>query len=159
MTGFGRGVATNPRKKITAEIKSLNSKQLDFFMRSPSQFRQLEVEIRNIVLGMLERGKVELNVTVENTGAGSEVTLNLPVLKAYKKQIEQMASALEIDVPTDWYATLMRLPDVMTTAGDELDEEDVECYKQAVNSALEALSDFRRAEGCKLYDFFVSKIE
>ncbi|MDE6294672.1 MAG: YicC family protein, partial [Muribaculaceae bacterium] len=159
MTGFGRGVATNPRKKITAEIKSLNSKQLDFFMRSPSQFRQLEVEIRNIVLGMLERGKVELNVTVENTGAGTEVTLNLPVLKAYKKQIEQMASALEIDVPTDWYATLMRLPDVMTTAGDELDEEDVECYKQAVNSALEALSDFRRAEGCKLYDFFVSKIE
>lgn len=115
MTGFGRGVATSPRKKITVEIKSLNSKQLDLFMRSPALFRQLEVELRNMLSSRLERGKVEMTATAENIGVSSDVTFNLSVLSGYKEQLEKMAEALGIGVPADWYSTLMRLPDVIST--------------------------------------------
>ncbi|MDE5773977.1 MAG: YicC family protein, partial [Muribaculaceae bacterium] len=159
MTGFGRGVVSSPKKKITVEIKSLNSKQLDLFMRSPLQFRQLDVELRNSISGVLERGKVELNATVENVGASSDVNLNLQALAAYKAQIENMARVLDIETPTDWYATLMRLPDVLSTSNEEIDEQDIELYKRAVREALEALVSFRTAEGKKLYDFFITKIE
>ncbi len=158
MTGFGRGVATSPRKKITVEIKSLNSKQLDLFMRSPALFRQLEVELRNVLSSRLERGKVEMNATAENIGASSDVTFNLSVLSGYKEQLEKMADALGIGVPSDWYSTLMRLPDVISTSSEELNEQDAEAYDKAVTDAVDALISFRIAEGRKLYDFFVQKI-
>lgn len=158
MTGFGRGVATSPRKKITVEIKSLNSKQLDLFMRSPALFRQLEVELRNMLSSRLERGKVEMTATAENIGVSSDVTFNLSVLSGYKEQLEKMAEALGIGVPADWYSTLMRLPDVISTSSEELNEQDAEAYNKAVTEAVDALISFRIAEGRKLYDFFVQKI-
>lgn len=159
MTGFGRGVVSSPKKKITVEIKSLNSKQLDLFMRSPAQFRQLEVELRNTISKLLERGKVELNASVENVGTVSDVNLNLQALAAYKAQIENMAVVLNIETPQDWYATLMRLPDVLSTSNDDIDEHDISFYNQAVSEAVDALIAFRIAEGKKLYDFFITKIE
>ena len=158
MTGFGRGISSSPANKITAEIKSLNSKQLDLTMRVPSLYREMEGNIRNLVAGRVERGKVDLIVYLEHLGENSPSVLNIEVLKAYKRQIELLDEALGIDSPSDWHSTLLRLPEVMKTENPELSDSDREALTTAVNEAVGQLMDFRRAEGEKLYSFFVEKI-
>ncbi len=159
MTGFGRGSASSPNKKITVEIKSLNSKQLDLSLRVPSIFRELEVIVRNSVAKSLERGKVELSVAVENMRAEAPATINVEVLSVYKEQVAGMAARLGIPEPTDWYSVLMRLPDALRTDVAHIDPADLDAFSLAVDKALDALVDSRRREGMKLYDFFVKKVE
>ena len=158
MTGFGRGYASSSTKKITVDIKSLNSKQLDLQMRVPSCFKEVELEARSRIAPKIERGKVELNAVSEFIGAEAPVQLNAEMIAGYKTQIEQISSRLGIPVPADWYATLLRLPDTLKSDTGELDKADVSAFLEAVDSAVLALVEFRVAEGRKLYDFFVSKI-
>lgn len=158
MTGFGRGYASSSTKKITVDIKSLNSKQLDLQMRVPSCFKEVELEARSRIAPKIERGKVELNAVSEFIGAEAPVQLNADMIAGYKAQIEQISSRLGIPVPADWYATLLRLPDTLKSDSGELDKADVSAFLEAVDSAVLALVEFRVAEGRKLYDFFVSKI-
>lgn len=157
MTGFGRGIASAPNKKITVEIKSLNSKQLDLSMRVPGYFRELEVELRNDLLHKLERGKVDLNVLVENTAPEASASVNVEVISAYKSQIENASDLMGIPVPQDWFSILMRMPDSMKTQLQTLGEEDVEAFKSACDQAAQRLTDFRADEGRKLYAFFKEK--
>lgn len=157
MTGFGRGTATSPTKKITIEIKSLNSKQLDLNMRVPGYFRELEVEVRNTLLKKLERGKVDLSVMVENTAPEAPASVNTEVLSAYKSQIEHAAEKLGVSVPQDWFSILMRMPESMKTQLQTLDEADVKAFRNACEEAAQNLSDFRECEGRKLYTFFIEK--
>lgn len=159
MTGFGRGSASSLHKKITVDVKSLNSKQLDLMVRVPAQLKEVELEARNHVAAKLERGKVELNAVCENIGEETSTHLNLETLAAYKSQIEEMASKLSLPQPVDWYSTLLRLPDALKADTAELSEADVKAFLDAVDAALSALVDFRVTEGRKLYSFFVSKIE
>lgn len=157
MTGFGRGIASAPNKKITVEIKSLNSKQLDLSMRVPGYFRELEVELRNSLLHKLERGKVDLNVLVENTAPEAPASVNVEVLSAYKEQIEAAAHTLNVAPPQDWFAILMRMPESMKTQLQTLDDADVVAFKAACDDAAQHLTDFRANEGKKLYAFFKEK--
>lgn len=157
MTGFGRGTATSPTKKITVEIKSLNSKQLDLNMRVPGYFRELEVEVRNMLLSKLERGKVDMNAMVENTAPEASANVNIEVLTAYKQQIEAAAELLGVPQPTDWFSILMRMPESMKTQIQTLDDADVEAFRNACNEAACRLTDFRATEGVKLYSFFKEK--
>ncbi|MDE6786392.1 MAG: hypothetical protein K2J46_05060, partial [Muribaculaceae bacterium] len=157
MTGFGRGTATSPTKKITVEIKSLNSKQLDLSMRVPGYFRELEVEVRNSLLQKLERGKVDLSVMVENTAPEAPASVNTEVLSAYKRQIEEAAATLGVAVPEDWFPILMRMPESMKTQLQTLEESDVKAFREACNEAAKNLTDFRETEGRKLYKFFWEK--
>ena len=158
MTGFGRGIATTPGRKITVEIKSLNSKQLDLFMRVPSCFRELEVEVRSLLAPELERGKAEMSATVENTVPTASATLNMAAIEAYRAQIIAMQEALGLPEPADWYATLLRLPDTLQTKAEEIDPADRQAFIEASMEAAAALTDFRRTEGAKLYRFFCEKI-
>ena len=159
MTGFGKAVAVTKNKKITVEIKSLNSKQLDLNARVPSVYRDKEFELRNMVGRPLERGKVDMTVTVENLGGETNTTLNVTALQAYKKQIEDASSALGIPVPSDWYSVLLRFPDVMhTDTQTEIADDETEALFSAVSSAVTALMDYRRTEGRKLEDFFTERI-
>lgn len=158
MTGFGRGEASSPRKKIKVELKSLNSKQLDLFMRVPAPFRPLEVEVRNDLSRELERGKIEFMATEENTDGASDTTLNLPAIKAYRDALREMGDTLGIGEPADWYSLLLRLPDAMVSVDTEADAEDMAAFRKAAMEAACALTEYRRAEGRKLYDFFASKI-
>lgn len=158
MTGFGRGSASSPNKKITVEIKSLNSKQLDLTLRVPSVFRELEVETRNTLATALERGKVELSVTVENLRAEASATINVEVLGVYKAQMEKMAETLSLPLPEDWYPVLLRLPDALRTDVAHIAPEDLQAFQEAVATATEALVASRRREGEKLYGFFKEKI-
>lgn len=159
MTGFGKAVAVTKNKKITVEIKSLNSKQLDLNARVPSVYRDKELELRNMVGRPLERGKVDMTVTVENLGGETNTTLNVTALQAYKKQIEDASAALGIPVPSDWYSVLLRFPDVMhTDTQTEIADDETEALFSAVSSAVTALMDYRRTEGRKLEDFFTERI-
>lgn len=158
MTGFGRGIAVTPNRKVTVEIKSLNSKQLDLFMRVPSCFRELEIEVRSLLAPVLERGKVEMNATVENTVPTASASLNLTAIEAYRDQVVQMAAQLGIAEPVDWYATLLRLPDTLQTKVEEIHDDDRKAFVEASMAAVAALTEFRVTEGAKLYKFFCEKI-
>lgn len=158
MTGFGRAIASSTSKKFTIEIKSLNSKQLDLNIRVPSSFRELEVSLRPHFSTILQRGKVEATAIVENIGTDSSVSINIPIMESYKRQLEEMAATLGIAEPTDWYSTLLRLPDAIKSDAGKENEEDIEALQRGAMEALEQLNEFRRKEGAKLEVFFKEKI-
>ena len=160
MTGFGKAVKVYNNKKITAEVKSLNSKQLDFGVRTPQNHREIEMELRNSVSQALKRGKIDLFVYCEPIEGATTGTINIPMLAQYKVQIEQMASQLSLPLPEDWYATLLRMPDALKTEAksNEADEEELQVVKDIVAQATEQLIEFRRQEGARLEAFFKEKI-
>lgn len=159
MTGFGRGIASSATKKITVDIKSLNSKQLDLSMRVPGCFKEIELETRSRIAPVIERGKVEFNAVMEQVGEDTPVRINTAVLAGYKLQLDQLAKALDVPVPHDWFSVLLRMPDALKSDNSSLSEEDMAAFVKAVDEALAALVDFRRSEGEKLYKFFITKID
>ena len=160
MTGFGKAVVADKGKKITAEIKSLNSKQLDLSIRLPQAYREIELDLRNKVALSLERGKVDLYIYTEAIDNASVVNLNTPLLKQYKEQIMKMSEELEIPLPVDWYATLLRLPDAIKSDlnRSETDESELVAVGNAVETAISTLNEFRTQEGKRLEAFFREKI-
>ncbi len=160
MTGFGKAVKVYNNKKITAELKSLNSKQLDFGVRTPQSYREIEMELRNSVSQALLRGKIDLFVYCEPIEGATSGTINIPMLQLYKEQIEEMAKQLNLPQPEDWYATLLRMPDALKTdaKSNEADEEELAVVKEVVALATEQLIAFRRQEGARLETFFEEKI-
>ena len=159
MTGFGKGVASSEDKKFTVEIKSLNGKQMDLFMRVPAAYRESELPMRAAIAESLCRGKVEATVTVENITAQANTSINVEVVEKYKEQIMDMAGRLQIAWPSDWYATLLRLPDALRTEPVEVTEQDTEAMNRALTLALEGINEFRAQEGAKLSVFFEKKLE
>lgn len=162
MTGFGKACAEANCKKITVEVKSLNSKQIDLSMRVPSALRSLEVDLRNVASHRLERGKADMVVSCETlTGAPVAVKLNVAAMEQYKQNIEQAAAQLGIAVPADdMFTLLMRFPDVfITETEDAVTPELAEAVMKATTEALEALEAHRRAEGERLEAFFGQRIE
>lgn len=160
MTGFGNATVECRTKKITIEIKSLNSKQLDLSSRVPQGYRTIEAEMRSIVQNSLERGKVELNMYVENLTTDPSIHLNMPALLGYKSQIEEASDRLGIPAPDDWWSLLLRFPDAIKneTAVDVDDDERTATLK-AVSMAVDHLMEYRAVEGRKLEDFFTRRIE
>lgn len=159
MTGFGRGCALSPAKKITVELKSLNSKQFDITMRVPACFRDLEVETRNRLASLLERGKVDLVVTFENLGAEAPATVNNAVVVKYKEQLSALAQELGVSEPADWIPVLLRMPDALKMETTAIDDADIVAFNEALDQAVTGLKEFRAMEGRKLYDFFKIKID
>lgn len=161
MTGFGKAVKVFNNKKITAEIKSLNSKQLDLAVKTPLAYREIELDIRNTVAERIKRGKVDLYIGCETIEGSASSSLNLDALKHYKEQIELMSSTLNIPNPTDWYATLLRLPDALVsdTNLNELSDEEKGAVFEVVEKAIQGLISFREQEGKRLEAFFEEKIE
>ena len=160
MTGFGKAVKVYNNKKITAEVKSLNSKQLDFGVRTPQNHREIEMELRNSVSLALKRGKIDLFVYCEPIEGATSGTINIPMLQQYKVQIEEMATQLQLPLPGDWYATLLRMPDALKTdaKANEADEGELQTVKEVVAQATTQLIEFRRQEGARLATFFEEKI-
>lgn len=160
MTGFGKAVATPGNKKITVEVKSLNSKQLDLSARVPALYREKELELRQIAGEQLRRGKVDLSIMVETTAASTNASLNVAALAEYKRQVCEASKTLGIAEPADWYSVLLRFPDTMhTESADTVDEEEYAALRGALDFALQALTEHRRAEGLKLEGFFAERIE
>lgn len=159
MTGFGKAVKVINHKKITVEVKSLNSKQLDAAVRLPQPYRSLELDLRSHVAQRLLRGKVDIFVTSENVDGASTVNFNFDQLKCYKQQVERMASELSLPEPNDWYQTLLRLPDVFKTeTNDDVADDELKAVVEVCDTALMALDEFRAQEGHRLEQFFEEKI-
>ncbi len=159
MTGFGKSVVTIPNKKITVEIKSLNSKQLDISARVPAIFREKELELRNLIASVVERGKVDFQIYSESIGAETTVSLNIPLMAAYKAQVEEMARQLGIPWPDDWYGVLLRFPEtVKSELPAALTDEESEALFNATREDIDGLMQFRAKEGKKLEEFFTKKI-
>ena len=133
MTGWGKAVCELPGKKLTIEIKSLNSKQLDLSVRMPSAFKDKELELRNIISEKLLRGKVDLTIMMEQTSKQNSAIINSDVLKNYYDQLKIIAEDLGISIGDEIMPSLLRMPDVMTSATEESVETDWPSVLNSVN--------------------------
>ena len=160
MTGYGKATVTFGDKKINVEIKSLNSKALDLSTRIAPLYREKEMEIRNHIAKTLERGKVDFSLWIEKEAGESATPINAALVENYYKQINAIAEAYHIPVPEDWFATLLRMPDVLTRVEvQELSEEEWSVASQAIDEALQHLVDFRKQEGAALEKKFREKVD
>ena len=159
MTGFGRGCAETPEKRITIEIKSLNSKQLDLSVRLPQCFRENEITLRNMIASSLTRGKVEAVALQEHIGAPHPARIDRAMIAAYKDDLQSTCNELGIGAGEQLLPILMRLPDVLTQENRTPDESEQAALADATRAALDALVEFRRTEGTRLELFFREKID
>ena len=155
MTGFGKSVLALPGKKITIEIKSLNSKGLDLSARMPAALREKELLMRDRLAKALKRGKIDLSVYLESTGGERSAQLNTPVIQAYMAQLETLADGPEIER----LQMALRLPESIQTERETVDEETAEALMQSLDQAVVALEEFRAAEGAVLAEDFQGRIE
>ena len=158
MTGFGKATCEYGNKKIVVEIKSLNSKQLDVSTRISGLYREKDIEIRNELSQKLERGKIDLSLYVDNSGKESVTQINQSVIEAYYEQIRTLSLNLGIEVPSNWFEVLLRLPDTMKTETVEMDDNEWVEIKKAIALAIDQLTEFRIQEGKSLEGVFNAKI-
>ena len=160
MTGYGKAVVAFGDKKINVEVKSLNSKTLDLSTRICPLYREKEIEIRQAIAKTLERGKVDFAIWTEKNAASDATPINKELMKAYYKQICDIVATTGIPQPQDIFATILRMPDVMTrTEIEELTDEEWARVRQCIDNALEQLLAFRRQEGAALQRKFEEKID
>ena len=160
MTGFGKGEAALRNKKITVEIRSLNSKQLDLSLRLPAVYRQSEYEIRNLIARTIQRGKVAVFVTVESQAVETSARINREVFREYLRQMNDTLSFSGIDAGYDAILpVIMRLPDVVATAAAAVSEEEPAALLAAVEAAAAHLDAFREQEGAILIADLLRRVE
>lgn len=161
MTGYGKATAELSDKKINVEIKSLNSKAMDLSVRVAPIYREKEMEIRNEVSRVLERGKVDFSLWIEKKeGAEAAIPINQALIEGYYKQLLKISETSQIPEPADWFQTLLRMPDVMTkTETQELTAEEWAQVYPIVQEAISHLVDFRKQEGAALEKKFREKID
>jgi len=159
MTGFGKVTAELPSKKVTVEIKALNSKQLDLSTRIPVAYKEKEMEIRSLLLQSLERGKVEFGIYIEYIGRDVPTQINPIAIENYYKQINEVAERLSIPVPNDWFQILLRMPEVIRNEAAVLDDTEWGVVLETVKGAIKQLDGFRKQEGAMLQDLLKEKIK
>jgi len=147
MTGFGKGVCELPNKKISIEIKSLNSKQLDLNTRVPNLYREKEIEIRNKVGKKLVRGKVDVSFYVEAASSDKITKVNQQVIKDYYAQLKEVSTNLGLSENTDFLKVIMPLPDTVKVELAELNEQEWKAIAQSIDAAIDDITSFRQSEG------------
>lgn len=159
MTGYGKAVAEIPTKRITVEIKSLNSKQFDLYARIPSIYKEKEILLRNDLSKILERGKVDLYLNVEELAQDTAIRIDENRLKNYHAEIKNLSTLLEIDEPENWFEVLFKLPDVFKQEPEKLNEKEWQAVEHAIDAAVADLVTFRYQEGEALKLILINKIE
>lgn len=155
MTGFGKASLQLPTKKITVEIKSLNSKGLDLNTRMPSVFREMELGLRNQISQRLERGKVDFSLYVEVTGEETTSKINVPIVKGYMNQLKVVIPNAD---ETELLKMAVRMPDALKTERDEIDANEWKQIQSVIDEALENIANFRKDEGASLEKEFQLRI-
>lgn len=160
MTGYGKATVAFGDKKINVEIKSLNSKAMDLSTRIAPQYREKEMEIRNLITKTLERGKVDFSIWIEKDAAEAATPINTALVENYYLQIKSISEKCHIPLPEDWFSTLLRMPDVLTKVEiQELSDEEWNAAEKAIEEALSHLVDFRKQEGAALEKKFTEKVD
>ncbi|OMP32501.1 MULTISPECIES: YicC/YloC family endoribonuclease [Mangrovimonas] len=155
MTGYGKSVLQLPSKKISIEIKSLNSKNLDLNTRMPSVYREKELDIRKLIASQLERGKIDFSLYMEITGEETSSQINKTVVKEYIKQLKDVVDGDE----TELLKMAIRLPDSVTTERDEIDEDEWASIAATINESIEKIQKYRLDEGKALETEFEDRVE
>lgn len=161
MTGFGRAVAQSKTHKITVEVKSLNSKQLDLNVRIPYLLRDSEPAVRAAVGAAAERGKIDMTITCETLpGVASSTAseFNVDTIAAYKRRIEAVCGEVGIAVPGDLFRTILSLPESLKSPVAEADDDDARALNEALAGVIDGLMSHRRAEGEQLETFFRERV-
>lgn len=160
MTGFGKGEATLQNKRITVEIRSLNSKQLDLSLRLPAVYRQSEYELRNVIARTIQRGKVDVFVSVESQSVETSARINREVFREYFRQMNDTLAFAGIDADYDAILpVIMRLPDVVATESEAISEEEHAALIAAAEAAAAQLDAFRTQEGAILIADLLRRVE
>ena len=160
MTGFGKGEAALQNKKITVEIRSLNSKQLDLGLRLPAVYRQSEYEIRNIIARTIQRGKVDVFVTVESQDVETPARINKEVFREYLHQMTDTLAFAGIDADYDAIVpVIMRLPEVISTETESISDEEHAALIAATEAAAARLDAFRMQEGAILIADLLGRVD
>ena len=160
MTGFGKGEAALQNKKITVEIRSLNSKQLDLGLRLPAVYRQSEYEIRNIIARTIQRGKVDVFVTVESQAVETPARINKEVFREYLRQMNDTLAVAGIDADYDAIVpVIMRLPEVVSTETESISDEEHAALIAATEAAAARLDAFRMQEGAILIADLLGRVD
>ena len=155
MTGFGKASLQLPTKKITVEVKSLNSKGLDLSVRMPSTYREMELGLRNQIALKLERGKVDFSIFIESTAEQTSTKVNVPIVKAYINQLREVYPAAD---ETELMKMAIRMPDTLKTEREEIDENDWSEIQKVILEALDYIANFRKDEGASLEKEFQLRI-
>jgi len=159
MTGFGKAFMQLSNKKITVEIKSLNSKGLDLNVRTPSVYREMELQIRNTIAQKLERGKIDFSLYIEVTGEETSAKINVPIVKGYINQMKEVIANAD---ETELMKMAVRMPDSLKTEREELDKTEWLQIEKVINEALDNIATFRSDEGLSLekeFELRISNIE
>ncbi|MCX6280870.1 MAG: YicC family protein [Bacteroidetes bacterium] len=159
MTGYGKAIAEFGDRKLSIEVKSLNSKQLDLALRLPAMFREKEAEVRNLISQKLERGKVDLLIATELTGETSGISINHELAKKYHSSLKSLQLELKEDCPDGLLPLILKMPDVIQSAKDELNENDWLLVRTGIEHALALVDEFRSGEGKILCDDISKRIQ
>lgn len=164
MTGFGKSEIATSERKITVETRSLNGKQLDLSVKLPARYRQFEYEVRNRAAKVLQRGKADIFITLENTSAKpSGANINSELFKAYSEQLMALAAASGLgcgsEVQSQVLASVMRMPEVVSSEVDAVGEEESAALMKAVDEALAAHDKFREQEGAVLIADLLHRVD
>jgi len=154
MTGFGKHMVQLPSKKITIELKSLNSKSLDINARMPSAYREKELQLRKTIASSLIRGKIDFGLYVEMTGNETSSVVNEGVLRQYMEQLKSIADGEDIRL----MEMALRLPDALKTDREDIDESEYKIIQDTLENALKEINDFRTEEGVVLEKDFIERI-
>ncbi|QKJ61867.1 YicC/YloC family endoribonuclease [Flavobacterium sp. M31R6] len=155
MTGFGKATLQLPSKKITVEVKSLNSKGLDLNVRMPSLYREMELGLRNQIALKLERGKVDFSIFIESTAEQTSTKVNVPIVRAYINQLREVYADAD---ETELMKMAVRMPDTMKIEREEIDENDWIQIQTVIEEALQNILNFRKDEGQSLENEFQLRI-
>lgn len=147
MTGYGKASAETPKKKITFEIKSLNSKQLDLNLKIPWLYKEKEPEIRNLISQRLDRGKIDFSIYVDVLDDEVATCINKSAVRGYYKQFKEIAEELKIDLDDQIFSAIMKLPDVLKSDKPELPDEEWELVKNYINDSITQIDLYRVEEG------------
>ena len=159
MTGFGKAVTTLSNKKITAEVRSLNSKQLDLSLKMPGKYRSLEYDIRTLAAKAIVRGKAEIAISVETTAVESSATINKELFAAYYQQIIEAQAAAGITSCPNITEVVMRMPDVVSQEAATISDEEQNAIIECVKEALGEFDKFRMQEGAALIADLLARVD
>lgn len=158
MTGYGKASGTINNKKITVELRSLNSKSLDLSMRMPSVYREMEIDLRKKIGSALDRGKVDCAISYDQNGSGNQNIINQELAKDYYNQLAELSDVLG-QPKDDLLPMVMRMPELFATTKEELGDEEKQLVIDLVIEAIGKLKEFRALEGKQLSDEFTGRIE
>lgn len=158
MTGFGKATGTYQSKKISVEVRSLNSKSADLTVRTHNSYKELEPKARKIVTNLLERGKIDLIINLDSTGDSKAFSLNTDLANAYYKDLKAFNESIG-EKSADYLALILRMPDIYVNEKEEMTDEERNCVIGLVEQACGKLNEFRRQEGVALENEFTERIE